>query len=229
MIRLLIVDDQTLVRQGLKSLLDARPDMEVVGEAQNGEEALEQVAQLKPDLVLMDVRMPVMDGVVATQEICQRFPGTRILVLTTFDDDDYVGPAIRYGAIGYLLKDTPSEELAQAIRAAHKGYTQLGPGLLQKALAYVPSPDPLLSDDSSSSDRTALAKLTQREREVLALIAKGSSNREIAKALCITEKTVKNHVTNILSRLNLRDRTQAAILANALSASQRDRDNPRKN
>ena len=181
MIRLLIVDDQTLVRQGLKSLLDARPDMEVVGEAENGEDALEQVAQLKPDLVLMDVRMPIMDGVVATQEICQRFPNTRILVLTTFDDDDYVGPAIQYGAIGYLLKDTPSEELAQAIRAAHKGYAQLGPGLLQKAIAYTPASVSPFSDDSSSASPATLAQLTQREREVLDLIAKGSSNREIAK------------------------------------------------
>jgi DNA-binding NarL/FixJ family response regulator len=154
----------------------------------------------------MDVRMPVMDGVAATREITKRFLGTKILVLTTFDDDEYVATALRYGAMGYLLKDTPSEELAAAIRAIHKGYTQLAPGLVEKIIAKVPTalPTPPGWDD-----------LTPREQDVLQLIAKGASNREIAQSLCISEGTVKNHVTNILTRLNLRDRTQAAIFAHS--------------
>jgi DNA-binding NarL/FixJ family response regulator len=209
MIRLLLVEDQTIIRQGLRRLLDSQPDLQVVGEAENGQQAVEQVSLLKPDIVLMDVRMPIMDGVTATRFISERFPETKVLVLTTFDDDQYVAQAMEYGAIGYLLKDTPSEQLANAIKGAAKGYTQLSPGLFQKVMANRP-PSRL---SQAASQKTALAELTPREREVLSLIATGASNREIAEILCITEKTVKNHVTNILSRLNLRDRTQAAVFA----------------
>ncbi|MEM9216462.1 MAG: response regulator transcription factor [Cyanobacteria bacterium P01_F01_bin.150] len=222
MIRLLLVDDQTLIRQGLRSLLDAMPDLDVVGEAENGAVALEQVEALSPDVVMMDVRMPVMDGVIATQQIQQKFPDTKVLVLTTFDDDAYIRPAMENGAIGYLLKDTPAAELVDAIRAAHKGYTQMGPGLLKKALSSSPTvPSTSSMASSSTSIKTsfsntqiaALATLTEREKEVLNLIAQGANNREIADALYISEKTVKNHITNILGRLGVRDRTQAAILA----------------
>jgi DNA-binding NarL/FixJ family response regulator len=211
MIHVLLVDDQSLIRQGLKALLELETDLQVVGEAENGQTAIQLIETLQttsrlPDVVLMDVRMPVMDGVAATREITKRFLGTKILVLTTFDDDEYVAAALRYGAMGYLLKDTPSEELAAAIRAIHKGYTQLAPGLVEKIIAKVPTalPTPPGWDD-----------LTPREQDVLQLIAKGASNREIAQSLYISEGTVKNHVTNILTRLNLRDRTQAAIFAHS--------------
>ena len=207
MIRVLLVDDQSLIRQGLKALLELEPDLQVVGEAENGQAAIALVETLQPDLVLMDIRMPVMDGVAATREICHQFTNTKILVLTTFDDDEYVTQALRYGATGYLLKDTPSEELAAAIRALYKGYTQLGPGLFEKAIAKVPIP--------STSPPANWDELTPREQEVLRLIAAGASNREIAAKLYISEGTVKNHVTRILSQLGLRDRTQAAIFAHS--------------
>jgi len=210
MIRVLVVDDQNLIRQGLKALLELEPDLQVVGEGENGQSAIALVETLQPDVVVMDIRMPVMDGVAATREICQQFPATKVLVLTTFDDDQYVAEALRYGAMGYLLKDTPSEELAAAIRSVHKGYTQLGPGLVEKIIAKVPTVAPPPPSPPPSWD-----ELTPREQEVLRLIAKGASNREIAQLLYISEGTVKNHVTNILNRLNLRDRTQAAIFANS--------------
>lgn len=206
MINILLVDDQNLIRQGLKALLELEPDLQIVGEAENGQLAIDLVQTLHPDVVLMDIRMPVMDGVMATRQICQQFPKTNILILTTFDDDNYVATAIRYGAKGYLLKDTPSEEIAAAIRAVDLGYTHLAPGMIAKVM-------------SSQSDKTPatlpreLTELTPRELEVLKLIAIGANNREIASQLYISEGTVKNHVTNLLNRLNLRDRTQAAILA----------------
>jgi DNA-binding NarL/FixJ family response regulator len=215
MIKVLLVDDQGLIRQGLKVLLELEPDLEIVGEAENGKIAINLVEQLQPDVVLMDVRMPIMDGVAATQEIQNRFPNIKVLVLTTFDDDQYVKAALQNGAMGYLLKDTPSEELAVAIRAVDKGYSQLGPGIVKKLLnQFTPNqPNPTPSVPS------ALSELTPREKEVLHLIATGASNREIAQTLYISEGTVKNHVTNILNRLNLRDRTQAAILANTFLSS----------
>jgi DNA-binding NarL/FixJ family response regulator len=210
MIKVLLVDDQNLIRQGLKALLELETDLEIVGEAENGEVAVALVEKLQPHVVLMDVRMPIMDGVAATKEIQQRFPLVRILILTTFDNDDYVTAALQNGAMGYLLKDTPSEELAVAIRAVEKGYSQLGPGIVKKLLTQFPAAKSI----ESSSILSNLAELTPREKEVLRLIAHGANNREIAQNLFISEGTVKNHVTNILNRLNLRDRTQAAILAN---------------
>jgi DNA-binding NarL/FixJ family response regulator len=208
MITLLLVDDQNLIRQGLKALLELEPDLCVVGEAENGAVAIDCVRSLEPNVVLMDIRMPVMDGVTATREICRQFPNVNILVLTTFDDDTYVSAAIEYGAKGYLLKDTPSEEIAAAIRAVDRGYTHLAPGMLAK----------IMSRHSEQMATTNLPpeldELTPRELEVLKLIAKGANNREIAQTLYISEGTVKNHVTNLLNRLNLRDRTQAAIFAN---------------
>jgi DNA-binding NarL/FixJ family response regulator len=206
MIRIVLADDQNLIRRGLRALLKTDPELEIVGEAENGLEAIDLVETLQPDLVLMDIRMPMMDGVLGTQEICQRFPATKVLVLTTFNDRAYVSQALQAGASGYLLKDTPFEELTQAIRLVHKGYTQLGPGLASKSLIS-PSPSTtLISPDWWE-------KLTPREQEIVQSIAKGASNREIAAELFLAEKTVKNRITNILSQLDLRDRTQLAIVA----------------
>ncbi len=208
MIRILIVDDQQLVRQGLRSLLETMSDLKVVGEAENGQQAIEQVKDLQPDVVLMDIRMPEMDGVAATQQISRQFPQTKILVLSTFDDDDYITRSMQFGAKGYLLKDTHAEELAQAIRSVYKGFTQMGPGLFEKV--FIQSRNlPQKPQDPPAG----FQELTPREKEILYWIAHGSSNREIAKALHLSESTVKNHMTSILNRLNLRDRTQAAILA----------------
>lgn len=208
MIRILLVDDQNIVREGLSSLLQTQPDLEIVGEAENGKVAVELSIALQPDVVLMDIRMPIMDGVAATRLLSEQAPKVKILVLTTFDDDEYIAQSIAYGAQGYLLKDTPSAELAQAIRLVNKGYSQMGPGLLAKAVVY-PGDDP-----SFTAAPIELSQLTAREKEVLRLIATGYSNKEIATELYITERTVKNHVNSILRSLNLRDRTQAAILAN---------------
>ena len=175
MIRVLLVDDQSLIRQGLKVLLELEPDLDVVGEAENGQSAINLIEQLQPNVVLMDIRMPVMDGVAATQEIEKRFPGIKVLVLTTFDDDEYVAAALKYGAMGYLLKDTPLEELAAAIRAIHKGYTQLGSGIVKKIMTQFPS--------TARNLPPILDELTPREKEVLRLIATGANNREIAQKL----------------------------------------------
>jgi DNA-binding NarL/FixJ family response regulator len=206
MITLLLVDDQNLIRQGLKALLELELDLRVIGEAENGKIAIELFQQLRPNVVLMDIRMPVMDGVMATQQICQQFPNANILILTTFDDDNYVATAIKNGAKGYLLKDTPSEEIAAAIRAVDLGYTHLAPGMMAKVMSSQ-------INQVQATLPPELADLTPRELDVLKLIAVGANNREIAQKLYISEGTVKNHVTNLLNRLNLRDRTQAAILA----------------
>lgn len=203
-IYLLLVDDQDLIRRGLKALLTTEPELQVVGEAENGQEAVTLVADLKPHIVLMDVRMPVMDGVAGTREICQRFPMTKVLMLTTFDDQDYVAQALQAGASGYLLKDTPFTELLQAIHLIHKGYTQIGPGLVTKVLTQ---PSAVFLPNTSK----AWATLSEREKAIVRLIAQGYNNREISQSLHIAEKTVKNYITNILSQLNLRDRTQLAI------------------
>ncbi|HCQ19968.1 MAG: LuxR family transcriptional regulator [Aphanizomenon flos-aquae LD13] len=211
MITILIVDDQNLIRQGLKALLELESDMKIVGEAENGQIAINLVRELQPNVILMDIRMPIMDGVAATKEINNQFPHCKILILTTFDDDEYVKAALQNGAMGYLLKDTPSEELAVAIRAVNKGYSQLGPGIVKKLITQFPANSP----QNLTSVSANLAELTPREKEVLRLIAIGNNNREIAQKLYISEGTVKNHITNILNRLNLRDRTQAAILANS--------------
>ncbi len=213
MIRILLVDDQHIIRQGLKSMLESNDDMQVIGEAENGQRAFDLMPMLQPDLVLMDIRMPVMDGVAATSIIAQHYPETKVLVLTTFDDDEYVSQAMRLGAKGYLLKDTEPDELALAIRSVFKGHTQLGPGLFEKALMPVATPTTAIEPPPG------LAQLTSRELDVLRLIASGANNREIAQALFLSENTVKNYVTNILSRLNLRDRTQAALLAHSLFKS----------
>jgi DNA-binding NarL/FixJ family response regulator len=199
-VRVLVVDDQQLIREGIASLLDIQPGIAVVGTAANGREAVERVGALGPDLVLMDVRMPEMDGVEAAAVLRRTAPGCRVVMLTTFDDEDYVVQALRAGAAGYLLKDLPATELADAVRLAHAGVTQLDDAAARHVAAAL-----------STRDSSPAGVLTGRETEVLRLIAAGATNREIATRLYLSEGTVKNHISRILSRLGLRDRTQAAI------------------
>ncbi|MCA9970446.1 MAG: response regulator transcription factor [Anaerolineales bacterium] len=216
-IRVLLVDDQPLFREGLHTLLTLHADIAVVGEANDGQEALEQVAALTPDVVLMDVRMPRLDGVAATRILHREHPAVRILMLTTFDDDEYVFEGLRAGAVGYLLKDVSSGKLVEAIRAAAGGQTFLQPSVATKVVAELTR---LISSEGSAEGETAVSPLldplSDRELEILQVLAAGASNREIASRLYITEGTVKNHVSSILSKLGVRDRTQAALRAREL-------------
>lgn len=204
-IKVLIVDDHGVVRQGLRTYLELLDDIDVIGEAENGLEAVAQVRQQQPDVVLMDLVMPEMDGIEATHQVSATSPSTSVIVLSSFADDDRVFPAIKAGATGYLLKDVSPDDLAKAIRAVHAGETHLHPDITKKLVDQLVSPR---TDPTPTPD-----ELTPRELEVLRLIAQGMSNREIAQALTISEKTVKSHVSNILSKLHLADRTQAAIYA----------------
>ena len=203
MIRLLLVDDRDMFREGLATLLATEADLEVIAQANNGEKAIALTAQLQPDVILMDIQMPVCDGVTATREICQRYPWMRILVLTTFDDDEYIGKSLQAGAKGYLLKRKPIEEMATAIRAVNKGYALVSPEIAPKVFAQI-KPIP---------DRNLLDTLSPREVEVLQLVGKGKNNREISAALHISIGTVKNYITQILSKLEMRDRVAAALWA----------------
>ncbi|MFM2429705.1 MAG: hypothetical protein RLZZ511_918 [Cyanobacteriota bacterium] len=205
MIRILLVDDQDLLRQGLASLLALEEDLEIIGQASNGNEAIAQATELQPDVILMDVRMPVCDGVTATQEIHQRFPWMRILVLTTFDDDEYIWQSLQAGALGYLLKSTPSSQLANAIRTVYQGHSQLGPSIASKVFAQMNS-QPV---EPPTTDH----RFSDRETEILQLLGQGLNNKEIAQQLYLTEGTVKNHISRILAELGMRDRTQAALWA----------------
>ncbi len=212
MIRLLVVDGQEIVCQGLKAMLHLEPNLEVVGVANNGQTAIKQVAALKPDVVLMEVQISMMDGQEATRIITQQFPHTKVLILSTFDDNRLISDSMRAGANGYLLKDMPPEELVQAIMLVHRGYTQLAPGLMQKLIKSVPENEAVAAAESFSQK---LVQLKPREQEVLGWISKGNTNREIAQKLYITEGTVKTHVSHILNRFNLRNRAQLAIYANS--------------
>ncbi len=212
-IRLLLVDDQALFREGLHTLLSVWPDLEVVGESGNGQEALDAAARLKPDVVLMDLRMPVLDGVAATRRLLEKMPQVKIIVLTTFDDDDHVFDGLRAGAVGYLLKDVPSEKLVEAIRAAAAGQSFLQPSVAAKVVAEFTRLTAVAQETAVSPQDSLVEPLSEREQEILALVATGASNKEIAGELFIAEGTVKNHVTNILGKLGVRDRTQAALKA----------------
>ena len=208
MIRLLLVDDQKLICQGLRVMLNLESDLEVVGVANNGQVAIEQVEALQPDIVLMDIIMPVMDGLEATEIIGQQFPNTKVLAISTFDKDKYIAQAIQAGAKGYMLKDMPAEELAQTIRLVNRGYSQMGPGLMERML------ERMLNDKSKVETKKPLVELTPREIEVLDLVSAGCTNYEIAQQLYIAEGTVKSHVTHILNRLNLRNRVEIANYVN---------------
>ncbi len=212
-IKLLIVDDQALFREGLHTLLSVWDELEVVGEASNGQEAIEATARFAPEVVLMDIRMPILDGVAATRQLHALHPEVKIIMLTTFDDDEYVFEGLRAGAVGYLLKDVASDRLVEAIRAAARGESFLEPSVAAKVVAEFARLPSQPSAASASPDKQPLAEpLSERELEILGIIATGASNKEIAAQLFIAEGTVKNHVTNILGKMNVRDRTQAALM-----------------
>jgi len=211
MINVLLVDDQTLIRQGIRLLLEIEPDIRVAGQAADGRQAIQQVEALHPDVVLMDVRMPEMDGVAATRELSRRFPEVKVIILTTFEDDETVFEGLKAGARGYLLKDISSEEMARAVRKVAAGEALIEPRLTRKVLEE-------FTRLASAGERPAPARsaelpvaLTERELEVLRALAHGLSNREIAGQLVITEGTVKNHVSSLIDKLGVRDRTQAVL------------------
>jgi DNA-binding NarL/FixJ family response regulator len=208
MITTFIADDQAMVRQGFGALLSAQPDISVVGDAANGRDAVRQVASLAPDVVLMDVRMPELNGLDAAREILVRDSGTKVLMLTTFDIDDYVYAALRAGASGFLLKDAPADELVRAVRVVAAGDALLAPSITRRMIADLVSRHaaPRRSVDE-------LARLTPRETEVLELLARGMSNAEIAVVLFVSEETVKTHVGKVFAKLGLRDRAQAVVMA----------------
>jgi NarL family two-component system response regulator LiaR len=200
----LVTDDHAIVRKGLTALLATERDMKIVGEAQDGQEAVEKAGSLKPDVVLMDLVMPRMDGIEATRKITEAHPEVKVLVLTSFAADDKVFPAVKAGALGYLLKDSSPEELVEAIRRVHRGEPSLEPDIARKVLQELSHP---------GKEKAAGDPLTERELEVLRLISQGLSNKEIASRIFIAEWTVRTHVSNILSKLHLASRTQAALHA----------------
>ncbi|MEA3322409.1 MAG: response regulator transcription factor [Bacillota bacterium] len=204
MIRIVIADDHHVVRRGLLFFLKTQKDIEIVGEAKNGKEAVELAEALKPDVILMDLVMPEMDGIEATKQIMERKIPSKVLILTSFADQDHVIPAIRAGATGYQLKDVEPDQLIESIRAVHRGESQLHPKVTSHVMSHFAK---------GFESRNLHEELTKRELEVLAEIAKGKSNKEIASSLFITEKTVKTHVSNILAKLEVADRTQAALYA----------------
>jgi len=203
-IRVFVADDQSIVRNGVLALLATKPDIQVIGEAANGQDAVVGVIALRPDVILMDLVMPEMDGIAAIHAIVAQWPAARILVLTSFATDDKVFPAIKAGALGYLLKDSTPQDLVDAIRQVRRGEVSLHPTIARKVLRELAQP---------AGQAQGLDPLTERELEVLKLIARGLSNDEIATTLIITEATVRNHVSNILSKLHLASRTQAALYA----------------
>ncbi|MFE2167583.1 response regulator [Streptomyces sp. NPDC059447] len=208
-IRVLIVDDQMMVREGFSVLLNAMEGIEVVGEAVDGREAVAQVAALRPDVVLMDIRMPVMNGLEATREIVAADTDAKVLVLTTFDLDEYVYQALRVGASGFLLKDASARQLADGVRVVAAGEALLAPSVTKRLISEFSK----LSEARRFTDPAGVGELTERETEVLVLIAQGLSNAEIADRLVVAESTIKTHVSRILVKLGLRDRTQAAVFA----------------
>jgi DNA-binding NarL/FixJ family response regulator len=211
-IRILIVDDQALFREALATLLSAQPDIEVVAEAANGDEALRMAVLQRPDIILMDLRMPVLDGVSATRRLHEQMPDCRVIVLTTFDDDELVFEGLRAGAVGYLLKDVSSEKLFEAIHSAARGEYFLLPSITAKVMAEFSR----LPRPSHAQVDSVIEPLSPRELEILGMIAGGASNKEIAHRLVIAEGTVKNHVTSILAKIGARDRMQAVLKAREL-------------
>lgn len=212
MIRLLLVDDQRLMRDGLRILLELESDFEVVGEAENGAQALEAYQHLSPNVILMDIRMPVMDGVETTRRLREMDPNSKVIILTTFDDNEYVFEGLRAGALGYLLKDVSGEELADAIRKVAAGGSMIEPSVARKVVAEFAR----LAPATSEAAEHLIEPLSEREIEILKLVSHGLTNKEIAAKLYLAEGTVKNYVTSILQKIDARDRTQAAIRAREL-------------
>jgi len=229
-IRILIVDDQTLVREGFRKLLELEPDFEVVGTAGDGEAALATVERLAtantmPDVTLMDIRMPRMDGISATKALKERWPDLHIVILTTFDDIELIHAGLHAGALGYSLKDITAEQLAMTVRTAAHGQVLLQPDIANKVFSALPASSANTSSSTPHAYTTPsgyidatmhIEQLTEREREILALIAQGASNRQVAERLYVTEGTVKNHMSSILGKLGVRDRTQAVLKAKEL-------------
>lgn len=216
-IRVLLVDDQELIRVGFRMVLEAETDIVVVGEASDGSSAIAQAAVLRPDVVLMDIRMPGLDGIAATEAIVRRHPATRVLVLTTFDLDEYAFGAIRAGASGFLLKDAQRHELTSAVRAVHRGDAALSPRITRMLLEHVsPGLGVPASDPAADPALGLIATLTDRERDVFLAIGRGQTNAEIAETLYVSESTVKTHVGRVLAKLSARDRIHAVILAHRL-------------
>jgi DNA-binding NarL/FixJ family response regulator len=213
-IRVLLVDDQDLIRVGFRLVLEAEPDMIVVGEAGDGEQAIRRAMELRPDVVLMDIRMPGLDGIAATEAIVAAMPETRVLVLTTFDLDEYAFGAIRAGASGFLLKDAQRHEMTSAVRAVHRGDAALSPRVTRRLLEHLGPRLPAVEDASDPA-----AALTDRERDVFRAIARGLTNAEIAQELHLSESTVKTHVGRVLMKLEARDRIHAVILAHRYGMS----------
>lgn len=209
-IRILIADDQRLVREGIASLLDIQDDIEVVGTAINGDEVVQLAEETNPDVILMDVRMPDRDGIEASRDIMGSHPDVHILMLTTFDDEEYIIKSLQAGARGYLLKDMPAEDLAQAVRMTTAGIAPFAPTVTDKLLPYIQN---VQHQAPVPAEKPVEHNLTDRELDVLRLIATGATNKEIAAELVLSEGTVKNHVSSILTRLGLRDRIQAALYA----------------
>lgn len=206
-IRLLIVDDQRLMREGLRTLLELESEFEVVGEAAHGQAALDAYAEVNPDVVLMDIRMPGMDGVEATRRLCASWPEARVIILTTFDDDAYVFEGLRAGAVGYLLKDLSGQELANAVRTVFSGGGLIEPAVAKRVMAEFAR----LHPPARTIEEGLPEPLSERELAVLKLVSAGLSNREIGNQLGLSEGTVKNYVTNVLQKIGVRDRTQAAL------------------
>ncbi|WP_246426683.1 response regulator [Paenibacillus rhizosphaerae] len=215
-LKILIVDDQRLMREGLATIIGLEDGMEVVGTAVDGRDAYNQVVELRPDVVLMDIRMPGIDGVAGSELILRHVPDTKVLILTTFDDAELILQALEKGVQGYLLKDLPSEAIVSAIHTVYNGGTVLQPditAMLLREMKKMADRDPDMTRPLPPDTPDALASLTDREKEVLALLGQGFNNKEMAEALTITEGTVKNHVSNLIAKLELRDRTQAAVYA----------------
>lgn len=208
-IRVMLADDQRLIREGIASLLSIQPGIDIVGKAVNGADAVAQATELRPDIVLMDIQMPEMTGIEATTQILAQLSDCRVLMLTTFDDEEYIVKALQAGAVGYLLKDLPAADLAQAVRMAHSGIFQLDPSVAGKLVGALSA----IGSQPQTPKSTQTFDLSPRELEVLKLLADGATNREIADLLFISVGTVKNHVSSILGQLDLRDRIQAAIFA----------------